>query len=314
MIFFATLALVLAGDPVDAPTEVSAAALGDAFASGVDVGSDIDGDGVRDLLVFDAGQRGKRPGVWIVSGKRGAPLRALPAHPGTIVRDACFVGDVDGDHVSDFVITVESSDGMTSWFAISAASGKMLCKKARGPKDTALIPLGWVGDVDGDGVREQACREVELVHARHGPERIRFVSGNTGEPVCAVDVAQPLGAKVFDAGDVDLDGSADVAVPVLYDGRASVGVYSCRLSRWLWIASGDEHDVQFGRCVLGGRDVDGDGVPDIVSVSDTVGIDLDGDGTIDAIETVEVTGVDLDGDGTLDEIEVTEISTTPDDL
>ena len=52
---------------------------------------------MRDVLVFDAGQRGKRPGVWLVSGKTGALIRALQAHPGSLIVDARFVGDVDGD-------------------------------------------------------------------------------------------------------------------------------------------------------------------------------------------------------------------------
>ncbi len=282
MIVLAALALVVASDgtiadvtlaEVRGPTPIQ---LGDVFASGVDVGSDIDKDGVRDVLVFDAGQRGKRPGVWLVSGKTGLLIRGLPAHPGTLIHDASFVGDVDLDHMSDFVVTTQTADGTTSRFAVSSANGKMLWKQARGPKEAQLVPLGWVGDVDGDGCRDQACREVELVHARNGPERIRLLSGKTGELVGAFDVETTLDTRPVDAGDVDGDGCAEIAVPILHEGRASIGLYSCKLSRWIWIAAGGEHDAHFARGLVGGRDVDGDGVPDVVVSSPSDGLHVVG--------------------------------------
>ena len=55
-------------------------------------------------------------------------------------------------------------------------------------------------------------------------------------------------------------------------------------------------------------DVDGDGVPDIVTRTTTVVADLDGDGIIDVIEQTTVTAYDLDGDGVPDAIDQTTIT------
>lgn len=55
-------------------------------------------------------------------------------------------------------------------------------------------------------------------------------------------------------------------------------------------------------------DVDGDGVPDIVSEVTTVTVDVDGDGVADAVQQTTTTGYDLDGDGVVDVIETTTVT------
>jgi hypothetical protein len=52
-------------------------------------------------------------------------------------------------------------------------------------------------------------------------------------------------------------------------------------------------------------DVDGDGAPDVVVVTETVTVDVDGDGVPDGAEVTDAVLMDLDGDGTADSITIT---------
>lgn len=268
MFAVATLVLASTGDAADA----AQIPRGDAFARGIDAGSDLDGDGARDLLVFDDGARGKRPCVWLVSGRTGKVLRAIEGHAGSRIVDAAFIGDLDGDKLSDVVVTTIAAHDATSWFAISSVTRKLLWKKSRGADDASLRPIAWVGDVDGDGCREQACIETDVITPVRGPAVIRLVSGRTGETGPTI-TAEALGEHgVSDAGDLDGDGFAEIAVAFQQKGRAVVGAYSFQRARWLWVVAGGPREAHFGLGVAGGRDFNADGVPDVVVSSPSEGV------------------------------------------
>ncbi|HEU4396067.1 MAG TPA: integrin alpha, partial [Planctomycetota bacterium] len=89
------------------------------------------------------------------------------------------------------------------------------------------------------------------------------------------DAMQYRGSHVADAGDLDGDGVSDVVVAIpgtpqsgllkegpMYQGWAEV--LSGKDFKRLRVITGEKDDIEFGLALAAGRDIDGDGVPDLV--------------------------------------------------
>ena len=265
-----TVALLLpfvADEPQPAPPPH-----GDRFASGIDVGSDLDGDGARDVLVFDEGTFYLQARVWLLSGRSGSVIRTLDVPAGAKIRSAAFAGGIDGDKLADIVVMTGPHGGAKSWIAFSAATGRTLWTTARGSEPTTLAPIAWVGDVDRDGCRDQVCIESDPSWPADGVAVLRVVSGRTAATIARFSIESADRHAVSDAGDVDADGFPDVAIRFLQKGRPVVGAYSVHASKWLWTACGGAREKHFGLGVTGGRDTDGDGIADVAVASPSEGL------------------------------------------
>jgi len=251
---------------------------------------DVDGDGTADLAIGAPQPTGTKPGrVYLVSGDEGGDL--ADDADGEIVGGSsdqrvgdvlAAVGDVDGDGRGDLVVGGGSRSGAstTLWLFVD-------------------VPA--------------ATLQVEDADARlDGGTRVTLQQG-----------------VVSGAGDVDDDGYDDILVgaPALADpGDQEGAVYYFRgaLESEPWsldqadgVLQGTDIRQHLGHAVLGGQDLDHDGVPDVVAsavpTSDPGQIHVvygPLDGTVDASDAV-LTGTseerrlgavlaaegDLDGDG-----------------
>jgi hypothetical protein len=143
--------------------------------------ADIDGDGTLDLLVAQESR-------WVraISGKRGTMLYEIISKHGSDV-DAFgssldVVGDVDGDHVPDWVVGANEQFGKEFF----DEGYVWLCSGKRGTQSKQLfsskvagVDVCGMGDVDGDGIPDVALhsQDAELLNDPRGNPIIAVVSG-----------------------------------------------------------------------------------------------------------------------------------------
>jgi hypothetical protein len=188
----------------------------------LDVGraaSDLDGDGVGDLLVVATGD-GMDPALYSVglgaSPSDAATLRSQFTQPsfGALAP----VGDYDGDGLAEAVVSApiaepDAAGGRILYLDGVAAGGVVAGGDDR--SGTAGAGLGArlvaIGDIDGDGYADFAANAPGISELRiyHG--------GSTFDPARQVLVRRPPMLDEFaldfcGAGDVDGDGRADLAV------------------------------------------------------------------------------------------------------
>jgi hypothetical protein len=174
---------------------------------------DLDGDGVRDVLVIDMDSPPRTSGR-IVSGADGHLLSdwEVPIHSGPL-RELSNAGDVDGDGFPDVLSVhalpskaryplgdpgfdcdlVGGRDGSVihSWQELLAEPGDVL-------------DAGGLDDLDGDGIRELFVATCD----GDGPvrNRIRIYSGATRELVSELtSTGTSFGGRVCSVGDLDGD-------------------------------------------------------------------------------------------------------------
>lgn len=136
------------------------------------------------------------------------------------------------------------------------------------PGAPAATTASPAGDVDADGVQDFLFGDVRPGDVDADFVRVR--SGATGAVVWAVSGAHPrddFGATVTGIGDVDGDGHADVAAAAwtsFPSGPGYVRVHSGATSAVLWRSDAPAADVQWGRSLARVRDLDQDGVDELV--------------------------------------------------
>lgn len=300
-----------------------------AFALALAALGDLDGDGVGDLASFG------RHGLWILflnadgtvkahqrispteggfSGTAGGPLGKL----GGIGPTVTALGDLDGDGITDIatgdnraddggidrgaaLILFLNTDGtVKSQQRISSTHGGFTGRLSNG--DNFAIEVAFLGDLDGDGVRDMAAgaRYDDDGGKDHGAVWILFlnpdgtvkshqkISETQGGFTGQLDDSDLFGESMTSLGDLDDDGVGDIAVSAVWDddgGRNNGAVWILFLNRDGTVKShqkiSETHGGFTGR--LGGDyfgsslsalgDLDGDGVVDLA-----VGASSDDDG------------------------------------
>jgi hypothetical protein len=285
------LAMLLVPCPQAPPLlELRGSTPGGRFGAAISSAGDVNGDGRPDVLVGEphGRVRGTRRGrATVFSGANGAPLLLLEGRADHDRFGAALDGgeDLDADGVPDLVVGApRGSGGRGSVTAFSGATGRPLFHlEGEAAGDEFGRALALVGDADGDGSCDLLIGAPHNSAAGSLAGRAYLFSGRDRRLLLSIDGApwDQLGASVSPAGDVDLDGRADLWIGAPFSdepgfnaglARAHSGDGGAVLLRLAGLQPGD----QLGFSVRRGGDLDGDGRRDLIAAapaSDAGGLD-----------------------------------------
>jgi len=241
--------------------------------SAIDGGKDIDRDGVPDV-VFGVPNWNE---IVAYSGGTGQEIgraagEQLNDRFGTTV---ALAGDALGDGFGDIVVgTPYHGKGSSPPGAVYLISGLGLASNVRPKLALKLSPSSTtgaggriaVGDVNGDGIPDVVFDALDPVTR----QRVVYChSGRDGRPIHRITLsAAHSAASGLSAGDVNGDGRADIAVADSWTGRGRVSIFGGRFGLPVPIHEvRPDQGTSFGADLDLGRDLNGDGMHDLVVMS-----------------------------------------------
>lgn len=248
----------------------------------IDELGDVNGDGFADILT--SSPHVAPYGVhYVHSGADGSLIRKVDgeAHSGTGQYGISLAGfgDLNGDGVPDYGV------GNPQFAVLGSGDGKVYVYDGAIGAELYTIPhededaehgtsLANAGDVDGDGIDDILVGAPDTEDPVSGNKvgAVFVYSGASGSLLLRVDAPAAgvinFGRATAGPGDVDGDGTPDLLVgcrEYLQSFTGSVflmsGADGSLLQRW----NGFDQDDWYGRAVAGPGDVDGDGVPDLLT-------------------------------------------------
>ena len=221
---------------------------------------DLDGDGRADWLVgAPAGTQGTHQGfAELRSGSDQHVIARVTGDAAAFGVDVAGLGDVDADGSPDFAIaTPPIVRNATGQGCVTVFSGRTRQALRVITNDLPGIWFGAsiadAGDTDGDGVHDLA------IGGNFGaaPGTVRLYSGRTGAVLQTWSDDSPtsgFGTLVTSVGDLDGDGSGDLAVSAIRlaadTGPDQVHLFSGRSGRRITTISGDRANSRFGTSVV----------------------------------------------------------------
>lgn len=255
------------------------------------LGADIDGDGVKELLVFEwplaiRVLRWQSGGFVQVGSESVAGLNLVGWTP----------GDFDGDGLADLALWINAGPAQQRRLTYLFGDGT-----GAFPRRELGVQHHWLGyqmfalDVDGDGTDEVVTAGSDALreYRRIAPKRYRE------------ELRNELACEIRGAGDLDGDGDGDVVYSDQFGrvliARGGAGGLALEPTP-LWILDSPPGGLRLG-------DLNGDGRADLVAVSAEHGLAVvltDSGGSLprsSGVGPVEIGAAvagDLDGDGALD--------------
>ncbi len=251
---------------------------------------DLDGDGRGDFLVSE--QIGLLEQVRVHSGADGSLLYSLTSPvetSGGFGEAMAGLGDLNGDGASEVLIGAERDNvgrGADAGraYVYSGASGTLLYSLVS-PNKTKAGHFGSavarVPDVNGDGMDDILVGAAMESTQRHGSGRAYLFSGRNGALLREFDPPAPkkfgrFGVAVAGLGDLDGDGSGDVAVGAPFEdtpagvdaGRAYVFSGATGILLHVFESPNGELNGDFGVSVARVPDLDDDGADDLILGAD----------------------------------------------
>lgn len=250
---------------------------GSEFGASVASG-DVNGDGVADFGIGSPGTSSDAGRVRVKSGVNGTTtLLDKTGGAGDRFGQAIAMGDLTGDGRADLVVGVPFDDGAISNIGsvqvYQGNTGLLLWSRSgTSASDRLSESVAIVGDTDGDGFVDLA---VGAPHASLTPGDdagyVRLYRGVDGLLLRTFSGAtdNQLGSALSGAGDVDLDGKADLLIgaaqlPFLTGalGTGFMRVHSGADGHVIVTSVGTDSLGAYGGAVAGIGDATGDGVPD----------------------------------------------------
>ncbi|TAH39432.1 MAG: hypothetical protein EYC70_01210 [Planctomycetota bacterium] len=242
------------------------------FGRFVACAGDVDGDGTADILIGAPGSDFFIPGfgaTFVYSGRTMQRILAVGGLGTTVGRDGVGLDDVNGDGLSDLLVSESTNQGTVRVY--SGADGSEIYSINRGIFDAAFgYSVGNVGDIDRDGASDFIVGEPGIAsYTRKG--RALVYSGRSGAELFRLwgdQEEDKFGFSVAGAGDADGDGYPDMLVGAEDTGPAGQGavfVHSGFDGRLLGRIVATLTSERLGWSVASTPDVDGDGLPDIVA-------------------------------------------------
>jgi hypothetical protein len=249
---------------------------------------DVDGDGLGDVLVgnpfYDDGSSINFVGhLDAFSGATGEALwtavgsASLPYLGDYIAR----AGDADGDGLDDVLVgrpLYQVAGQTVGAVEVRRGADGLLLEQYVGTVPLQGFGHGVAGlpDIDLDGTPDLAVGRIWDDQAATDAGSVVALSGATGGTLFSVPGPQAfayMGLVLAAAGDVDADGTGDLAIGVPLAGRATVHSGSTGAELHLWTALPSD---AFGFSLDGAGDVDGDGHGDVVVGAPQLGATQDG--------------------------------------
>jgi len=281
--------------------KVSGDNVGDAFGVSVSQLADVDNDGVMDILVgaIYGGPFGNGY-VKVLSGIDGSEVHNLSVGSDQIAEFGWRVlglDDINNDGYGEIVVGTikDSSSGTIEAGHVRIYSGLdaelMHSYIGNGPYRHLGQSLAQVGDIDGDNTPDLAMGSpIGNAPAYDYAGLVQIVSGLDGsiintfygpEQGTSPNDASRFGRSISTAGDLNGDLVPDLVVGAITDatGGANAGkvyVLSGADGSEIFTVISDSAEEFFGESVSGGRDVNQDGVPDIVASGFNGGVVISG--------------------------------------
>jgi hypothetical protein len=225
---------------------------------------DLNADGRPDLVVAEAGT----PGLRVFLGTGGGAFAAGVSYPSPEFPYAVAIGDVNGDGHPDLVSA--GSAGYVGWVRVQAGVGNGTFAVSVDYPARDVASSVALGDIDGDGDLDIAV--AANVQVGGADNRVSLFLNN-GSGTFAPRVDYPVGVNPFSVviGPIAGDGHAYVAVLSSGSGTVSVlqgltnGTLAPKVDYAIygWNSSGPNG----GASAMAMGDVNGDGHPDLVVVS-----------------------------------------------
>jgi hypothetical protein len=262
-------------------------AANDAFGNSVASTSDIDGDGLDDVLV---GASGVDPNglsgagsVYLYSSGTGNLIKQFNGDSTTVNgffgNSIASIGDIDGDGLDDVLVGARgaSPEGIYSAGSVyiySSGTGNLI-RQYNGSGVLAMLgmSISSISDIDGDGLDDVLAGAI-LDNSYTGSAYI--YSSGTGNLIRRYNgkaVNDTFGVSIASISDMDGDGLEDVLVGATYvdlGAEYNIGsayLYSSGTGNLIRQYNGIEKNDKLGQAISSISDIDGDGLDDILVTS-----------------------------------------------
>jgi hypothetical protein len=258
----------------------------DAMGCSVAGAGDVNGDGYADVIVGAEGYASRGKAYVFLgnsSGLQAAPSWTVLGEPAAVYFASCVsgAGDVNGDGYADVIVSdeVHAAQRGKAYVFLGSANGLQTQTNWTAVGENASDRFGRIvapaGDVNGDGYADILVNAYAYpTNSGRGKAYVFLGSPagpQTGANWTAVgeNGADYFGSGLAGAGDVNGDGYADVIAGAYSAGAIGKAYLFLGGAAGLqtvtnWTAVGESGIDDFGNCVAGAGDVNGDGFADVL--------------------------------------------------